>query len=258
MDEPIIDVVDVWKRFGDSVVLRGVSISVAECEVLCLLGPSGAGKSTLLRCLNNLESYNSGQIRVQGETVGFVSNHTGAWRVMTDRQASTQRSKTGMVFQSFNLFPHLSVLDNVTLGPRKVRGMDSAAAADMARSQLQRVGMLPFAESFPRQLSGGQQQRVAIARALAMDPAVLLFDEPTSALDPELVGEVLTVMRELADSGMTMIIVTHEMRFARDVADRIVLMDQGRIVEDGPPEAIFSGSANERTQRFVSRTLDGS
>lgn len=257
MNEPIIEILDVWKRFGEIVVLRGVSLSVSEGEVLCLLGPSGAGKSTLLRCLNNLESYDSGQIRVSGETVGFTPDHGGGWRTMTDRQASRQRSKTGMVFQSFNLFPHLNALDNVTLGPRKVRRLDSAAAAEMARMQLRRVGMLAFADSFPRQLSGGQQQRVAIARALAMDPAVLLFDEPTSALDPELVGEVLNVMHELADSGMTMIVVTHEMSFAREVADRIVLMDNGSIIEDGPPEAIFSGSTNERTQRFLARTIGG-
>ncbi len=241
---PIIVCQDVHKWFGDLHVLRGIDLTVAQGEVLVIFGPSGSGKSTFIRTLNRLEEHQRGRIVVDGiELSSDVRN------------IAAIRSEIGMVFQQFNLFPHLTVLENVTLGPIRVRGWTREQAESEARELLERVGIPEQAAKFPLQLSGGQQQRVAIARALAMQPRVMLFDEPTSALDPEMISEVLDVMQELAASGMTMLVVTHEMGFARHVADRLVFMDEGLIVEQGPPSQIFEAPVQERTQRFLAQIL---
>jgi polar amino acid transport system ATP-binding protein len=237
---PVIELVDLHKRFGDLEVLRGVSLTVQPREVVCVIGPSGSGKSTLLRCVNRLEEATSGEIRVEGEDVRDP-----------DCDIDRVRRKIGMVFQSFNLFPHLTVLANCTLAQRKVLGRSKAEAEAQARAMLERVGVGEKAGEHPIRLSGGQQQRVAIARALCMGPDMMLFDEVTSALDPELVGEVLAVMRQLADDGMTMLVVTHEMGFARRVADRVVFMDGGVIVEEGPPDQVLDAPRQDRTKKFL-------
>jgi len=232
------------KRFGALEVLRGIDCAVAESEVVCVIGPSGSGKSTLLRCLNGLEEATSGRVLVHGVPV-----HDRA----TDLDAV--RTEIGMVFQRFNLFPHKTVLQNITLAPAALRNLAPAEARARAEALLHKVGVLDKRDAYPNQLSGGQQQRVAIARALAMQPRIMLFDEPTSSLDPEMVDEVLTVMQALADEGMTMVVVTHEMGFARRVADRVLFMDDGRIVEEGPPEELFEHPSAERTQRFLAKVL---
>jgi ABC-type polar amino acid transport system ATPase subunit len=232
------------KRFGRLEVLRGIDLAVAEGEVVVILGPSGSGKSTLLRCLNRLETLDGGELEVAG-----IAVH--------DRRANVNRlrQRVGMVFQQFNLFPHLTVEANISLAPVHVRHLARGEAAARARALLERVGIPDKAQAYPAQLSGGQQQRVAIARSLAMEPRIMLFDEPTSALDPEMIGEVLDVMRDLARGGMTMLVVTHEIGFAREVAHRVVFMDEGRIVEEGPPVEFFRRPAHARTQRFLERVL---
>jgi polar amino acid transport system ATP-binding protein len=240
----LISVVGLRKSFSGVEVLRGIDLSVEAREVVGVIGPSGSGKSTLLRCINRLEEPTAGQVVVDGVEV------TGPG-VAIDKVRTTM----GMVFQSFNLFPHKTALGNVTLALRRVLKVDSAEADDRARRMLERVGLAARADAFPAQLSGGQQQRVAIARALAMEPKVMLFDEVTSALDPELVGEVLGVMRDLAEGGMTMVVVTHEMGFAREVCDRVVFMDGGLIVEEGPPAELFAAPKEERTRSFLSKVL---
>ena len=241
MSEPVVRLEALHKHFGDNHVLRGIDLDVHKGEVVCLIGPSGSGKSTLLRCVNMLEEPTGGRV-----TVGDVE------LTHPDCDIDKARSKTGMVFQQFNLFAHLSVMDNITIAQRKVLRTDKDAAEAKALGLLERVGLVEKATAYPAQLSGGQQQRVAIARALAMDPLVMLFDEATSALDPELVADVLAVMRELALEGMTMVVVTHEMGFARGVADRVVFLDQGVVVEQGEPAAILERPAEERTRRFLS------
>ncbi len=238
---PAIEVLDLHKSFGDLEVLKGIDFRVTPGEVVCVVGPSGSGKSTLLRCVNRLEEATSGTILIEGDDITDI-----------DADVDQLRSRIGIVFQAFNLFPHLSVLRNLTLAQRKVRGRSKAEADEVARHNLERVGLSDKVDAYPAHLSGGQQQRVAIARALSMDPDMMLFDEPTSALDPELVGEVLAVMRLLADEGMTMMVVTHEMGFAREVADRIVFMDGGVVVEEGPPAQILTDPQHERTKRFFS------
>jgi polar amino acid transport system ATP-binding protein len=241
----MIEVRDLHKSFGDLEVLRGVDFRVEQGEVVCVIGPSGSGKSTLLRCINLLEQPTSGQIVVGGVDV-----------TDPDVDIDAARRGIGMVFQQFNLFPHLTVLENVTIAQRRVLGRDKAEAERVAHENLARVGLTDKAHSYPAQLSGGQQQRVAIARSLAMGPELMLFDEPTSALDPELVGDVLAVMRGLAGEGMTMIVVTHEMSFAREVADRVVFIDDGRFVEEGPPAQVIGDPRHERTRTFLARLLD--
>jgi ABC-type polar amino acid transport system ATPase subunit len=244
MTAPMVQMIGVTKRFGDLVAVNAADLVVTKGEVVCVVGPSGSGKSTLVRLVNALERPDAGRVLVEGDEV-----HADIKRI--DRH----RARVGMVFQQFNLFPHQTALENIAMGPRVVRGLDAAEADRIARELLQRVGLGDKADSRPTELSGGQQQRVAIARALAMEPHVLLFDEPTSALDPEMIGEVLAVMRDLANAGMTMIVVTHEMGFAREAADRVVFMDEGRIVEEGPPEAIFDAPRNDRTKEFLSKIL---
>ena len=241
---PMVRLEGVRKSFGDLLVLDGIDLSVARGEVLCVIGPSGSGKSTLLRCVNLLEPVDSGRVFLEDEEI------TGK-----GADLSRIRQRIGIVFQQFNLFPHLRVMDNLTLAARRIRKMDRDEAERRAVELLARVGLQEKARQYPHQLSGGQQQRVAIARALMMEPHVMLFDEVTSALDPELVGEVLVVMRDLAQGGMTMLVVTHEMGFAREVADRVVFMDNGRIIEQGPPKEILDNPQQERTQRFLWRTL---
>ena len=239
-----VSIARLSKHFGSFAALSDVNLEVESGEVVCIVGPSGAGKSTLIRCINLLEEFDrSGVIRVDGVDV------------RRGKQLADIRANVGMVFQSFNLFLHLTVLDNVTLAPMRVRAKGESEANDSAKRLLERVGLKSQADKYPGQLSGGQQQRVAIARALAMEPGVLLFDEPTSALDPEMVGEVLDVMKALAGSGVTMIIVTHEMEFARQVADRVIFMDEGRIVETGAPEALFGSPKEARTKDFLSAIL---
>ncbi|WP_321169220.1 amino acid ABC transporter ATP-binding protein [Ornithinimicrobium ciconiae] len=238
--EPLVSMRGIVKRFGDNVVLDGVDLDVYPGEVVVLIGPSGAGKSTLLRCINGLERISGGTIEVDGHQLSYQ-----------ETAINKIRSRIGMVFQSFNLFPHMTVAQNIMMAQRDVLGRSTAEARQRAEGLLDRVGLGEKADAYPDSLSGGQQQRVAIARALAMDPAVMLFDEPTSALDPELVGEVLHVMRELADEGMTMIVVTHEMRFARRAADRVVLMADKQIVEEGTPEQVLDSPTSERGQAFL-------
>ena len=240
----MIEVKNLEKSFGKHPVLRGINETINEGEVVCIIGPSGSGKSTFLRCLNLLEQPTSGEVILDGEKINAP-----------DRDIDKIREKLGMVFQNFNLFPHMSVLDNITMAPIKVKGQDRSEAEAEARRLLDVVGLLDKAEAYPSSLSGGQKQRVAIARALAMKPEIMLFDEPTSALDPEMVGEVLAVMKQLAEDGMTMVIVTHEMGFAREVADRVLFIDEGVILEQGTPEEIFGNPQNERTQTFLSMVL---
>jgi polar amino acid transport system ATP-binding protein len=239
-----IEVRNLHKYFGENEVLKGIDFTVDEGQVVCVIGPSGSGKSTLLRCVNRLEEPTSGQIFVEGEDI-------------TDPEVDLNkvRSRIGMVFQQFNLFPHLCVLDNLTLAQRRVLKRDKAEAEEVARANLAKVGLADREDAYPAHLSGGQQQRVAIARALSMDPDMMLFDEPTSALDPELVGDVLDVMRRLADEGMTMMVVTHEMGFAREVGDKLVFMDGGVIVEEGDPRDVLANPQHERTQQFLSKVL---
>jgi polar amino acid transport system ATP-binding protein len=249
-DEYVIEARDVWKRYGANEVLQGVSLGVHRGDVKAILGPSGSGKSTFLRCLGLLEPIDRGEVHLDGERVG-VREVGGRLRTLPERHLARQRTDIGMVFQRFNLFPHLTALRNVMIGLTEVRGMTEEDARSTASTMLERVGLRARASHFPSELSGGQQQRVAIARALVMHPKVMLFDEPTSALDPELVGEVLNVMEELAREGMTMIVVTHEIGFARDVAKRVVMMDEGRIIEDAPPDEFFSHPREERTRKFL-------
>ena len=239
----MIDIENLRKSFGDVEVLKGIDLTIKEKEVVVIIGPSGSGKSTLLRCMNYLEEPTFGKVSVDG--------------IVLDGEANINkvREEVGMVFQRFNLFPHMTVLDNIMLAPIKVRHITKAEAEDTARKLLARVGLADKADAYPSQLSGGQQQRVAIARALAMKPKVMLFDEPTSALDPEMVGEVLDVMRKLAEEGMTMVIVTHEMGFAREVGDRLLFVDDGRIIEQGDPKEVFEHPQEERTRLFLSKVL---
>ena len=243
--QPVVRAVGLHKSFGHVEVLKGIDLDVAAGEVVCVIGPSGSGKSTLLRCLNLLEQPTSGDVWVSGVK-------------LTDPDVDIDRVRAhmGMVFQSFNLFPHLNATQNCMLGQTSVLKRSAAQAKEVARANLVKVGLFDRMDYFPAQLSGGQQQRVAIARALSMDPLLMLFDEPTSALDPELVGDVLSVMRQLADDGMTMLVVTHEMAFARDVADRVIFMDEGLIVEQGPPSQVIGAPLEERTHIFLQRVLD--
>ena len=243
MTEPIIRTVDLHKDFGDIRVLRGISVDVKPGEVVSIIGPSGSGKSTFLRCLNRLEEPTSGSILFRGEDITKKKN------------IAEYRQRIGMVFQNFNVFPHMTVLDNITLTPILEKKIPRAEAEDRADELLRRVGMLDKRGEYPRKLSGGQKQRLAIVRALAMDPEVMLFDEPTSALDPEMVGEVLDVMKQLANEGMTMVVVTHEMGFAREVGNRVLFMADGRLVEEGTPEAIFQNPQSPRLQDFLSKVL---
>jgi polar amino acid transport system ATP-binding protein len=244
----------VHKRFGRLEVLKGIDLEVQPGEVMCLLGPSGSGKSTFLRCINHLEQIHSGRLSVDGELVGY-REAGGKLHELHEREVARKRAEIGMVFQQFNLFPHMTALENVTLAPIRVLGVPKQEALDRARTELIAVGLEDKAKWYPTQLSGGQQQRVAIARALAMKPKLMLFDEPTSALDPELVGDVLDAMRRLAGEGMTMIVVTHEMGFAREVADTVVFMDGGVVVESGPPSEVISAPKQERTRAFLSKVL---
>ena len=241
---PPIQIRDLHKSFGELEVLKGIDFNVAFGEVVCLIGPSGSGKSTLLRCVNRLEEATAGTILIEGIDI-----------TDPDTDVDAVRTRIGMVFQQFNLFPHLTVFRNLTIAQRKVLGRDTEEAQRVAREMLDRVGLSDKIEEHPSHLSGGQQQRVAIARALCMNPDMMLFDEPTSALDPELIGEVLDVMRELANEGMTMVVVTHEMGFAQQVADRVIFMDAGVIVEEGPPSEVLTNPAHERTRRFL-RAID--
>jgi polar amino acid transport system ATP-binding protein len=244
----------VHKSYNGVAVLKGVNLDVQRGEVTCLIGPSGSGKSTLLRCINHLEKHDSGELRVDDELVGYEMRN-GKLHELSDKRICQNRSHIGMVFQRFNLFQHFTVLDNITIGQMKVLGVNRESAVQKARELLARVGLKDKESSYPSQLSGGQQQRVAIARALAMDPKLMLFDEPTSALDPELVGEVLEVMKDLAKSGMTMIVVTHEIGFAREVANSVYFLDAGIIEESGDPRVILSNPASERLKNFLSKVL---
>lgn len=243
--QPMVEFIHVWKRFGQLEVLKDINLKVYKGEVVSIIGPSGSGKSTLLRCVNYLEKVDSGMVKLDGNPPP------------TDEKSLNQaRTRIGMVFQHFNLFPHMTALENVIEGPVQVKKMPKKDAVDLGLSLLAKVGLSDKADAYPRHLSGGQKQRVAIARALAMQPDVMLFDEATSALDPELVGEVLSVMRELAAEGMTMLVVTHEMSFARDVSDRVVVLAGGTIVEEGHPEQIFTAPRNSRTKEFLARVLE--
>ena len=250
----MIEAIGVRKHFGSNQVLKGIDLTVSRGEVLCLLGPSGSGKSTFLRCINHLEIIDGGRLYVDGSLMGF-EEHGGKLHEMKLSAIAKQRADIGMVFQRFNLFPHLTALENIIEAPVGVRGVSKTEAVARAKDLLEQVGLIDKADHFPAQLSGGQQQRVAIARALAMEPKLMLFDEPTSALDPELVGDVLDVMRKLAESGMTMIVVTHEIGFAREVADRVVFMDGGVVVEQGSPAQVIDNPQNERTKAFINSVL---
>jgi polar amino acid transport system ATP-binding protein len=250
----VVDARDVDKHFGKLHVLKGVSLQVKRQEVVVMIGASGSGKTTFIRCVNHLEKIQRGRIFVNGHLIGYREVDG---KLVEDKEANIarQRQEIGMVFQRFNLFPHKTALENIIEAPIQVRGMPKDEAIEMGRALLSRVGLVAKETAYPAQLSGGQQQRVAIARALAMKPALMLFDEPTSALDPEMIGEVLEVMKELAREGMTMIVVTHEMGFAREVADRVVMMDDGQIIEDGTPEHFFTNPTHERTKSFLSKIL---
>ena len=241
---PLVELVDVRKSFGDNLVLDGVDLTIERGSATVIAGPSGSGKSTMLRCINGLESIDSGEVRFEGEVVDY-----------SGKALSRLRAEIGMVFQQFNLFPHMTVLQNITLGPVKAKDVPREEAVRRARELLERVGIPEKADDYPADLSGGQQQRVAIARALAQDPKLMLFDEPTSALDPERIREVLDVMRKLAEEGMTMIVVTHEMGFAREVCDRIVFIDAGEIVEEGPPDEFFAAAKSARAKEFVDKII---
>lgn len=254
MSDSVVEIENVWKRLGGTDVLRGISVDVERGEVVCLLGPSGSGKTTLLRCINHLERIDAGRIMVNGDLVGYREER-GKLRIRSDRAIAGARATIGIVFQRFNLFPHLDAVHNVALAPVKVLKQPRATARQEAVRLLEQVGLGHCLDHYPGQLSGGQQQRVAIARALAMKPSLMLFDEPTSALDPELVGEVLDVMKDLAASGMTMIVVTHEIGFAREVADRVVFLDGGVVVEEGSPQTVLREPKHERTKAFLSKVL---
>ena len=250
----VVRAVDVQKHFGRLHVLKGVNLEVRRRETVCIIGPSGSGKSTFLRCVNHLEKIDGGRIEVNGHLIGY-REQKGKLVEDSERNIARQREEIGMVFQRFNLFPHKTALGNVTEAPIRVRRVSRERAEAGGRELLERVGLADKCDVYPGKLSGGQQQRVAIARALAMNPALMLFDEPTSALDPEVTGEVLDVMEELAREGMTMIVVTHEMGFARKAADRVLMMDDGRIIEEGPPVHFFTAPAEERTKQFLSKIL---
>ena len=254
MAEPMVRAEGVHKSFGRVEVLRGITLEVARGEVMCIIGPSGSGKSTFLRTINHLEKINRGRLWVDGSLVGYVQRGDRLHE-LRDKEVATRRAEIGMVFQRFNLFPHKTARDNVIEAPRLVRNVSKSQAVEEATALLHRVGLADKLDSYPAQLSGGQQQRVAIARALAMKPKLMLFDEPTSALDPELVGDVLDVMRDLAREGMTMVVVTHEMGFAREVADKLVFMDGGVIVEAGDPREVLANPQHERTKAFLSKVL---
>ncbi|MEU3556818.1 amino acid ABC transporter ATP-binding protein [Streptomyces fragilis] len=251
---PMVRAENVHKSYGHIEVLKGIDLEVSKGEVFCLIGPSGSGKSTFLRCINHLEKVNAGRLYVDGELVGYRQKGDKLYE-LKDSEVARQRRDIGMVFQRFNLFPHMTAAENVMEAPIQVKGVSKAAARERAHHLLERVGLGDKARNYPAQLSGGQQQRVAIARALAMDPKLMLFDEPTSALDPELVGDVLDVMRDLAESGMTMVVVTHEMGFAREVGDNLVFMDGGVVVESGDPREVLTNPRHERTQSFLSKVL---
>ena len=255
MNAPVIKAEDVHKRFHSLEVLKGINLNVDGGEVVVIMGPSGSGKSTFLRCLNHLEKINGGKIEINGHFIGYRQASDGRLIEESDSKVARQRAEIGMVFQRFNLFPHMTVLENVMLSPVLVKKVPKDVARQRALDLLEQVGLPEKADVYPARLSGGQQQRVAIARALAMDPKVMLFDEPTSALDPELVGEVLDTMKTLARSGMTMVCVTHEVGFAREVADRAVLIDDGVVVEEGEPEAFFTAPQHSRTKQFLSKIL---
>jgi polar amino acid transport system ATP-binding protein len=254
LGQPLLRLCGIHKHFGDNHVLRGVDLEMTAGEVVCLIGPSGSGKTTLLRCVNHLEVPSAGRAILEGELLGQYT-HRGRLVPLPAREMAAQRAAIGMVFQHFNLFGHKTALENIIEAPTQIGGVSKKDAIQRATQLLQRVGLTEKADAYPRQLSGGQKQRVAIARALAMSPKLMLFDEPTSALDPEIVGEVLDVMRQLAADGMTMLVATHEMTFARDVADRVVFMDGGVIVEQGLPSQVLAAPTHERTKRFLSRLL---
>jgi polar amino acid transport system ATP-binding protein len=251
---PLVHAEQVRKTFGLHEVLKGVDLEVGRGEVMCVIGPSGSGKTTLLRCINHLEKIDSGRLTVDGELVGYEQRGEKLHE-LNDREVARMRSGIGMVFQHFNLFPHMTALGNIVEAPVQVKGVAKDEATDRAKRLLEQVGLAGREDAYPRQLSGGQQQRVAIARALAMEPKLMLFDEPTSALDPELVGDVLDVMRDLATSGMTMFVVTHEMGFAREVGDKLVFMDDGVVVESGAPRDVISNPQHKRTKSFLSKVL---
>jgi polar amino acid transport system ATP-binding protein len=249
-----VEIHDVWKSYAGVPVLRGVSLDIEPGEVVAILGPSGSGKSTLLRTINHLETIDRGSVTVDGEFIGYA-RRGGRLHELRESEVLKRRTGVGVVFQNFNLFPHLTALENITEAPVALRRATKAEAREQAQALLERVGLGDKGARYPRQLSGGQQQRVAIARALALDPQVLLFDEPTSALDPELVGEVLSVIRDLADSGRTLVIVTHEIGFAREVADRVVFLDEGELLEQGPPSEVLVNPRHPRTQEFLAKVL---
>lgn len=251
---PMVEAIEVHKHFGRNQVLKGINLSVASGEVMVLLGPSGSGKSTFLRCINHLESINAGELRVDGSLVGY-REAKGKIYEQKESEIAADRTQIGMVFQRFNLFPHMTALQNITEAPTRVLKVSKKQADAEARALLERVGLADRCDAYPNQLSGGQQQRIAIARALAMKPKLMLFDEPTSALDPELVGDVLDVMRELANEGMTMVVVTHEIGFAREVGDQLVFMDGGVVVESGDPSTVIANPQHERTKAFLSKVL---
>jgi polar amino acid transport system ATP-binding protein len=255
MSEAMVKAERVHKRFGSLEVLKGISLEVAPSEVMCLLGPSGSGKSTFLRCINHLENIDGGRLWVAGGLVGYRQAN-GKLYELRESEIARERAQIGMVFQRFNLFPHMTAIGNVVEAPIRVKKQSKAEATKRGRELLDRVGLADKIDEYPSRLSGGQQQRVAIARALAMQPRLMLFDEVTSALDPELVKEVLDVMRELAREGMTMIVVTHEMGFAREVADKVVFMDGGVVVEEGPPASVLDSPREERTKRFLGLVLE--
>jgi polar amino acid transport system ATP-binding protein len=250
----MVDAQSIHKSFGINEVLKGITLEVEPGEVVCLLGPSGSGKSTFLRCINHLEKINAGRLYVDGELVGY-RQQGDRLHELHDKEIARKRTEIGMVFQNFNLFPHMTALENITEAPTRVKGEPKKDVDARARDLLAKVGLSEKANAYPRQLSGGQQQRVAIARALAMRPKLMLFDEPTSALDPELVGDVLAVMRDLARSGMTMVVVTHEIGFAREVADKVVFMDGGVVIEQGSPSEVISTPRHERTKAFLAQVL---
>jgi polar amino acid transport system ATP-binding protein len=254
MTEPMVKIRGLTKRYGQREILRGIDLDVPAGSVMCIIGPSGSGKSTLLSCVNHLERIDGGRLWVGGELVGY-REHKGKLYELPERHVARMRAKVGMVFQQFNLFPHMTALQNIMEAPIRVKRIRSDAARRRAMELLDRVGLAAKHGNFPTQLSGGEQQRVAIARALAMDPQLMLFDEPTSALDPELVGEVLAVMQDLARSGMTMMVVTHELAFAREVGDQLTFMDAGRVVERGHPRTVLSAPTERRTQDFLARVL---
>ena len=254
-EELVIEALDIHKSFGALQILKGVSLQVRRGEVVVLIGASGSGKTTFIRCINLLEDIQSGRIRVNGHAMGYRERADGSLVRDSERNIARQRRDIGMVFQRFNLFPHMTALENIIEAPMQVLGVPKAEALEQAKKLLARVGLADKGGHYPSMLSGGQQQRVAIARALAMKPQAMLFDEPTSALDPEIVGEVLQVMKELAEEGMTMVVVTHEMGFAKEVADRVVVLDQGELIEQGPPEQIFNRPSHPRTRAFLSRVL---